>query len=292
MIWFVLKKLAGLIAALMLVAALIFAVLSLAPGADAALPGGYFGWLGHLLAGNFGMSMDGHPLGAQIAPALAVTVPLALLALLFAALLGVAIGLLAALRPGSLLDQGLSALNQLGGATPNFWAGMVLVLVFSSLLHWLPPGGFVPWSENAGSAFVSLLLPALALALPAAASLADDVRRALVASGDAAYIGAAQARGLTRRKALRRHGRRNAALAILPGLAQQAASIVAGTVIVENVFYLPGLGRLILDAIGHRDVGAVAATSMVLSLLIVGTMFVLGLAGGWLDPRTRTSPVQ
>ena len=179
---------------------------------------------------------------------------------------------------------------EIGIATPNFWLGMVLVLAFATGLHLLPPGGFVPWGDNFGGALVSLILPALALALPAAAVLAIATRDALVEARTAGYAIAAQARGLTAHEAFTTHGLRTASLPVLQALAVQCAAIVAGTVIVENVFYVPGLGRLILDALNAHDLAIVGGGLVVLVLLISGTMFLLQLALVWADPRLRAEP--
>ena len=216
MLWFVLRKFAAFVATVLVTAWLIFAVLSASAGAQ--LEGGFFGWLGHMLIGNFGTSTSlNQPIGGLIAGRLAVTVPLALFAMLLTAIVGLGVGYLAALRPGRWSDKALTALAEIGIATPNFWLGMVLVLAFATGLHLLPPGGFVPWGDNFGGALVSLILPALALALPAAAVLAIATRDALVEARTAGYAIAAQARGLTAHEAFATHGLRTASVARAPG---------------------------------------------------------------------------
>jgi peptide/nickel transport system permease protein len=225
--------------------------------------------------------------GGLIAARLGVTVPLALLAIAFAGLIGVGLGVLAALRPNSPGDRVIVVLSAVLTAAPNFWLGMVMVLVFAGGLHWLPPGGFVPWQQNFGGALVSLLLPALALGLPVGCALAITVRDALVAARTSDYVLAERARGIPERDAFRNDGLPAATLAVLKPAIPQAAAIVLGTVIVENVFYLPGLGRLILDAVTARDLALVSGALVVLVLLIGVTTFLLQIGFAWADPRRR-----
>jgi peptide/nickel transport system permease protein len=207
--------------------------------------------------------------------------------MLLASAIGIGLALLAARQPGGIADRIVAALIAAGVATPSVWLGMLLVLLFALTLRWLPTGGFVPWGTNLGAAIASLLMPTMALALPKAAVVARLVRRALVAAQDAPYLTAVAARGLTEKDAMRRHGWRNVTATLLRPLAIEAATLIAGTVIVENVFYLPGLGALIFNAITSGDVSAVRAGTMVLVLLLTGTLFLIGLCEAWADPRLR-----
>lgn len=286
MTWFVLRRFAALVAIVLLTALIVWWLLAGVP--DAGAKGEFFSWLGHLLVGNFGVSGSGEAISPMLAGRLAVTVPLALLALLLTTLVGFGLGWLAALRPGTIGDRLLGVLTDLGIAAPNFWLGMMLALALAGGLHWLPTGGFVPWQDSAPSAFASLILPALALAAPAAAALAVQVRSALVAAAGAPAVLGAQARGATRRDAVRR-SRMPALLTLGPTLGRRFATVVAGTVIVENVFYLPGLGRLILDAAVGRDLMAARGGLVVLVLLVAGTLFLTQIVFGWLDPRCRAA---
>lgn len=312
MIWYVAKKLLGLIATLLVAATIVFVVLDLLPGDPAhfilginATPESvaalhaqlgldqpplqrFFTWLGSMLTGNFGLSYTQRaPVGELIALRLGVTLPLALFAMILSTAIGIPVGILAGRKRGSLTDTGLMALARLGVAVPNFWLGMLLVLLFAATLRWLPPGGFVPWTDNTVAAFNSLILPSLALALPQAAIFALAMRTALVDVQGSDYIRAARARGLTLREAVWRHGMRNAFLPVLTVLGLQFAYLVAGTMIVENVFYLPGLGRLIFDAINTHDLILVRSTVIILVLTMAGTMFLADLGYAWVDPRLR-----
>jgi peptide/nickel transport system permease protein len=312
MIWFALTKFFGLAVTLLVAAGITFLALDLLPGDAARFILGinatpetlaalreqlglnlppverFFGWVGGMLRGDFGISYtQGVQVADLIGGRLGVTVPLTIFAMILSAGIGLPMGLLAARKRGSLADTGLMALSQLGVAVPNFWFGMLLVLLFSVTLRWLPPGGFVPWTDNPTGALAALVLPSLALALPQAAILARVMRTALVDVQGADYIRTARAKGLTMSEAVWRHGVRNAMLPVLTILGLQFAYLIAGTVIVENVFYLPGLGRLIFDAVGARDLATVRACVMILVLAVIGTMFVTDLCYAWADPRLR-----
>ena len=313
MIRFALTKFLGLAATLLVAAAITFAALDILPGdparfilginatpdavaalreqlgLDAPALQRFFSWIGGMFVGDFGLSYtQGQPVGQLIAGRLGVTIPLTVIAMILSAGIGLPIGILAARRRGSFADTGLMVLAQLGVAIPNFWFGMLLVLLFSVTLRWLPPGGFVPWGENPFAAFASLILPSIALALPQAAILARVMRTALVDVQGSDYIRTARAKGLTLSEAVWKHGVRNAMLPVLTILGLQFADLVAGTVIVENVFYLPGLGRLIFDAISARDLILVRSSVIILVLAVIGTMFLTDLAYAWVDPRLRS----
>jgi peptide/nickel transport system permease protein len=313
MIRFALIKFLGLVATLLVAAAITFVTLDLLPGDPArfilginATPDAvlalreqlgldapplqrFFAWIGGMFVGDFGLSYtQSQPVAELIAGRLGVTIPLTLIAMVLSAGIGLPIGILAARQRGSFADTGLMVLAQLGVAIPNFWFGMLLVLLFAVTLRWLPPGGFVPWGDNPVAAFASLILPSIALALPQAAILARVMRTALVDVQGSDYIRTARAKGLTMSEAVWKHGVRNAMLPVLTILGLQFAYLVAGTVIVENVFYLPGLGRLIFDAISARDLILVRSSVIILVLTVIGTMFLTDLAYAWADPRLRS----
>src|SRR5690606_36231518 len=193
----------------------------------------------------------------------------------------------AARRRGKLLDTAIMVTAQTGIAIPNFWFGMLLTLLFAVTLRWLPPGGFTPWHENPTLALRGLILPSLALALPQASILARVMRTALVDVTSQDYIRTARAKGLTMGEAVWRHGVRNALLPVLTILGLQFAYLIAGTIIVENVFFLPGLGRLIATAISERDLTLVRSATIVLVLAVSLTMLLVDLAYGLVDPRLR-----
>lgn len=312
MLRFALTKFAGFLATVLVAALLVFVLLDLLPGDPAAFTLGLnatpeaievlrqqigldasplqrlFGWLVGIPLGNFGVSFTyAEPAGGLIANRLGVTLPLAVMAMLLSAAIGLPFGILAGRRRGSIVDTVLMVLARMGIATPNFWFGMLLVLLFSLTLRWLPPGGFVPWAENPLGALSSLVLPVLALALPQSAILARATRDTLVDVQTSDYIRAARAKGLTLDEAVRVHGTRNVVLPMLRILGLQFAYLIAGTLIVENVFYLPGLGRLIVDAVVARDLVLVRAGVITLVIATAFMVFLADLATGWTDPRLR-----
>jgi len=249
----------------------------------------FWGWIAGALSGDFGIShTQGAPVASLIGERLLVSLPLAIWAMIISIFLGLPLGIMAALRRGKWTDTALMMLAQIGVAVPNFWFGMLLVLLFSVALGWLPTGGFIPWDENYLSAAKALILPGVALALPQAAILARVMRTALVDVAHADYIRTARAKGLTEKQAILRHGVRNAMLPVLTILGLQFSFLIAGTIIVENVFYLPGLGRLIFTAISQRDLVLVRGALMVLVVAVTLTMLIVDLLYALVDPRLRT----
>lgn len=257
-------------------------------GLDLPLWQRFFDWLFAMFRGDFGQSYtQSAPVAALIGERLWVTLPLAGFAMLISMAVGLPIGILAARRRGKWLDTGLMLLAQMGIAIPNFWFGMLLVLLFSITLRWLPPGGFTPWQEDFWAALRAMILPSLALALPQAAILARVMRTALVDVQGADFIRTARAKGMTMGQAVWRHGVRNALLPVLTILGLQFAFLIAGTIVVENVFYLPGLGRLIFTAISERDLILVRGAVILLIAAVTASMFVVDLLYAVVDPRLR-----
>lgn len=248
----------------------------------------FFGWIGGMLHGDFGTSVTQRTaIGGLIADRMAVTIPLTLMAMVLSMVIGLPLGIFAAMRRGKATDTGLMVLAQTGIAIPNFWFGMLLTLVFAVGLRWLPTGGFTPWHEDPSASFRGLILPGMALALPQASILARVMRTALVDVTGQDFIRTARAKGLTKAEAIWRHGMRNAFLPVLTILGLQFAFLIAGTIIVENVFYLPGLGRLIFTAISERDLVLVRSATIVLVLAVTATMFITDLLYALVDPRLR-----
>jgi peptide/nickel transport system permease protein len=257
-------------------------------GLDRPIVERYLRWLGGLLTGDLGRSYTyGVPVAELVAERLVVSLPLALLALSLAAALGIPMGVLAAARRGRPADTGIMALSQLGVAVPNFWFAILLILLFAVQLRWLPAGGFAGWGQGPWPGLRSLLLPAVALALPQAAILARVTRSAVLESLGEDYVRTARAKGLPARAALWRHAVPNALIPVVTILGLQFSFLLAGTIIVEQVFYLPGIGRLIFQAIAQRDLIVVESLVVLLAFAVVLVNFLVDLAYAWLDPRLR-----
>jgi peptide/nickel transport system permease protein len=284
MTWFVTRTVLGHVGALLVALLIVFAFTAIGDGARLSLGD----WLGRLLVGDFGFSVSQNAPAAQLlAGGLAVTLPLVAFAAILAALIGVPAGLAAARRPASTAGRAVGVAVRLGRIVPEFWLGMLLVLVFATTLRWLPPGGFLPWQGSPLGALRSLLLPTLALGLPHAALLAGSVRDALADARRSPAVRGARARGLPLEEAVRRHGVRAAVLGLLGPVGHRLAEIVAGALVVETVFYLPGLGRLSFDAVVAHDSVLVRAVLVVVILAIVLMALATALSAAWLDPRLR-----
>ncbi len=248
----------------------------------------FLGWFGGVLRGDFGVSINYRtPVRGLIAERLWVSLPLAFAGMLIACAIALPLGIWAALKRGSWLDPLVVSAAQLGAAVPSFWLGLLLILLFSVRLGWLPSGGFVPWNENPLGTLRSLILPTLALGLGQAAVITRMTRAAMLEALAQDYVRTAHAKGLPGRKVVLKHGLRNALVTILTVLGLSFSQVLVGAIVIEQVFSLPGLGRLALTAIGTRDFPLLQGEVLVYASLIVFLSFLVDLAYGLLDPRIR-----
>jgi peptide/nickel transport system permease protein len=265
------------------------AALSHKLGLDQSAPVRYARWIGGALSGDLGLSYAyGSPIGPLIASSLAVSAPLALMAMAFAATIGLAAGVYAADRRGRAGDAIVMGASQVGIAVPNFWLAILLVIVFAVTLRLVPAGGFPGWREPA-RAFGALILPAVALGAVQAAILTRVTRSALIEALNEDFMRTARAKGLSRRAALWRHALPNALTPILTIMGLQFANLIAGAIVVENVFVLPGLGRLMLQSISNRDTLVVENGVMLLALIVIGLNLIVDIACAAIDPRLRAA---
>ena len=256
----------------------------------------YWDWISGLLLGDLGLSYAySTPVAELIWQRLAVTVPLALMAMLLTTVLALSAGMYAAARHNKLGDVGVMGLSQLGIAIPNFWFAILLILLFSVGLGWFSAGGFPGWTEDDGGgvlpALKSLLLPAISLAVVQAAILSRITRSAVLEVLREDFVRTARAKGLSQRATLWRHVLRNALIPVITVMGLQFAELLAGTIVVENVFYLPGLGRLIFQSISNRDVIVVRNCVMLLAAMVVLVNFVVDLLYAVIDPRVKASDI-
>ena len=315
--FFLLKRFATLVATLAGASAIVFLVLEVLPGnaaqtlmgpdaspeAVAALAARlgldqpawtrYGHWIGGLFTGRLGDSYAySTPVADLLRERLSLTVPLALLAMALTTVLALAVGVTAAARHNQLGDVGLMGLTQLGIAIPNFWFAILLILVFSVKLQWFSAGGFDGWGEGFGGVLdglKALLLPALSLAVVQAAILARITRSAVLEVMQEDFVRTARAKGVSRRAVLWRHVLRNALIPVITVMGMQFAELLAGTIVVENVFYLPGLGKLIFQAISNRDLIVVRNGVMLLAAMVVMVNFVVDVLYAVIDPRIKAS---
>lgn len=256
-------------------------------GLNASLSARYLSWVTGMLGGDFGTSYTYRtPVAEIIGERLWLSLPLALIALGLTVLVAFPVGILAATKRGSWADMSVMGATQLGIAVPNFWFAMLMVVVFAINLRWFSAGGFPGW-ENPAAALKALTLPAIALALPQASILARVMRSALLDTLTEDYIRTSRAKGLTRRQSLWRHALRNAMIPVLTIIGLQFSFLLAGAIIIENVFYLPGLGRLVFQAISQRDLIMVESVVFLLVFAVIVVNFAVDLAYAWVDPRLR-----
>jgi peptide/nickel transport system permease protein len=310
---YLLKRLLIGLATLVLASIVVFAVLEILPGDPAQLMLGmnatqealdalreqmglnqpvlvrYLGWVGGLLVGDFGRSYTySSPVIELIGERAVVSLPLAVISLALSTILAMPVGIFAAARRGRLADASVMGVTQLGVAIPNFWFALLLIYVFAVWLRLVPAGGFAGWGAGIWPGVRSLIMPAVALALPQAAILARVTRSAMLEVLGEDYIRTARAKGMPRRIVLWRHALRNAMIPVLTIMGLQFAFLLAGTIIVENVFYLPGLGRLVFQAITQRDLIVVEGVVMMLVASVVVVNLLVDLTYALVDPRLRS----
>lgn len=258
-------------------------------GLDRPLAQQYVEWIGGVLSGDLGNSLlTGASVGSELAAKAQVTIPLGVLSLVIALALAVPLGIVSAIRRGRPSGTALTVVAQLLAAVPVVWAGLMLVVVFAIVLGWLPAQGFprAGWDDPA-AAIRALLLPALTIGIVEGAMLMRFVRSATLQATGEDFVRTAASKGLTRSQALVRHGLPTVGLSIVTVLGIQIAGIVVGAVVIEQVFTLPGIGRMLVSDVGERDLVMVQGELLVLTgfVLIVG--FLIDLAHHAVDPRQR-----
>ncbi len=312
MLWFAFLRLIGLLTTLLAASLVIFVVLEVLPGDPAEVMLGlnaqpdtlaalraelglnapvttrYVSWILGMFQGDFGISYTySVPVSELISERIQVSLPLAAGSLILSTLIAIPVGVYSARHHGKFIDTGIMSVAQIGIAVPNFWIAILLVYVFAIVLRILPSGGFPGWDVSVMGSLQALLLPVVALALPQASILARVMRSALLDVLHEDYIRTARAKGLSNKATLWRHGVRNALIPVLTILGLQFSFLIAGTVIIENLFYLPGLGRLIFQGITQRDLIVVRSSVMLLVALTIFVTFLVDIAYAAIDPRLR-----
>lgn len=250
----------------------------------------YVQWLSGVVRGDFGESINyQRPVGKLIRDRLGVSVPLTLLAALLACLIAIPLGILAALRRGTVWDPLIAASSQLGAAIPSFWLGLLLILFFAVRYKLLPAGGFTPFGEDPAAFARSMLLPVVALALGQAAVMTRMTRAAMLEVLNLDFVRTARAKGVARRSVVLKHALRNAMVTIITILGLSITNVFIGSIVIEQVFNLPGMGLLALRAIGTRDFPLLQGEILVYSTTIVALGFLVDISYGLLDPRIRYS---
>ncbi len=313
MIRYALTRLALLLLGLFVASALIFMTLRVLPGDVAQLIAGvnstpdqvaairdrlglddpllvqYAAWIGGVLQGDLGSSLlTGSSVADELVQKGQVTIPLGLMAMTIAMLVALPFGVISAMRRGHADGTALNVTAQTLAAVPVVWAGMMLVVVFAVWLGWLPAQGFPRsgWSDP-GLAFRSLLLPAITIGVIEGAMLMRFVRSATLQATGQDFVRTAAAKGLTRNQALVRHGLPTVGLSIITVLGLQVAGIIVGSVVIEQLFSLPGIGRMLVADVGNRDLPKVQGELLVLTGFVLVVGFVVDLVHRVIDPRQR-----
>ena len=313
---FLFKRLMTLVATLVGASIVVFLVLEILPGNAAQILMGpdaspeavqalavklglnhpaverYWNWVSGLVTGDLGLSYAySTPVSELIAERLSLTVPLALMAMTITTIVALGAGIFAAARHNKLGDVGIMGLSQIGIAIPNFWFAILLILLFSVQLKWFSAGGFPGWGDGVLEGLKALLLPAIALAVVQSAILARITRSAVLEVLREDFVRTARAKGVSRSGTLWGHVLRNAMIPVITIMGLQFAELLAGTIVVESVFYLPGLGRLIFQSISNRDLIVVRNCVMLLAAMVVIVNFVVDLLYAVIDPRVKASDI-
>ena len=307
-------RFASLLLTLFVISVAIFVVLEVLPGDPAAIMLGtssqpdtlaalrsrmgldqpallrYFAWIGGIFVGDFGTSYSyGVPVSELIRDRLAVTVPLTLMAITISLTIAIPLGVFAAARQRGATDAFATFYSQVGIAVPNFWLGLLMILLFALTLGWFPAGGFRGWSEGVWPAFKALILPAVALAIPQSAILTRVTRSSVLDVMNEDFVRTARAKGVSRTRALWRHVVPNALVPVVTILGLQISVLLAGAVIVENVFSLPGMGRLAFQALAQRDLIVIKNVVLFFSTIVIVVNLIVDAVYVVLDPRLRAA---
>jgi len=313
---FIFRRLLSFVLTLLATSVVVFAVLELLPGnaaqvilGETATPESiaamedklglnlapttrYLNWMGGMLQGQTGLSISyDTPTGQLMAERMQVTLPLAVMAMVLTVGLALALGIYAASQQNKVGDVGVMTLSQLGLALPNFWLAILLILLFAVHLEWVSAGGFPGWSAEDGGgvwpSIAALLLPAIALAAVQTAILTRVTRSAVLDTLREDFVRTARAKGLSRRQVLWGHVLRNAMIPVLTVMGLQFGNLITSAIVIENVFVLPGIGRLIFQAIANRDLVVVRDVVMLLSAMVILINFCIDVLYAWIDPRLK-----
>lgn len=259
-------------------------------GLNQPVPVQYAIWLGHTVSGDLGESaFTNRPVLSEIAERLPVTLELTAFGLLFAILIGIPMGITAALNKGRVVDYIVSVFGLAGVSIPAFWLGTIFILLFSLFLGWLPSGDFVPFSESPADNIRHMLMPGIALGMAVAAVVMRMTRASMVEVMSQQYINTAYAKGRGKWAVALGHALKNSLIPVMTVVGIQVGYLLAGAIVIEQVFSLPGLGRLALQAISNRDYALLQGTILFIAAIFVLTNLTVDLLYAWANPRIRLS---
>jgi peptide/nickel transport system permease protein len=257
-------------------------------GLDQPLPMQYISWLGGVLRGDMGKSIVlGQDVGYLISIKLPITIYFGVMSLIVSAFLGIIFGVICALRRGKWIDSVVTVSANIGITLPAFWVGILLMYLFSLTLHWLPTSGYVAPTESLGQSLRAAIMPVICLSLFPVASLARQTRSAMLEVVGQDYIRTAWSKGLRERVIILRHIIKNAMIPVITILGLQVALIFGGSVLIETVFNIPGMGRLLAESLFSHDYQIVQAGTLVIAAVVVLSNLIVDISYGWFDPRIR-----
>ncbi|QIB03702.1 ABC transporter permease [Pseudomonas fluorescens] len=314
MLMFILRRLLSAIPTLILVSLFVFTLQKLLPGdpvlamageeRDPAvmeylrdkyrlndpIPVQYLNWVGNVLTGDFGTSLrTEQPVTTLLASKLPVTLELAVLALLIALLIGIPTGIISAVRKGTVVDYGANVIALSGISIPHFWLGILLIMVFAVKLQWLPASGFVPVGEDFGQNLKTLILPAFVLGAGLSGILMRHTRSAMLEVLRTDYVRTARAKGLRPRTVILKHALRNALMPIVTLTTLLFGELLGGAVLTEQVFSIPGFGKMIVDAVFNRDYAVVQGVVLCIAIGFLLLNLLADVLYRMIDPRLRTA---
>lgn len=248
----------------------------------------YLDWLGGALTGDLGKSLvDNRPVAGLIGQRLPATFELAVLTFVFSSIIAIPMGIIAAVRRGTVTDFGASLFAFAGLSIPNFWLGILLILLFSLKLRWLPATGYIPYSEGFAAHFLAMLMPAAATGIRQAATVARFMRSSLLDTLRADFVRTARAKGLSERVVILMHAVRNALIPVITASGAQVAALLGGLVITETIFTIPGFGSLLVGSIFTRDITVVQGCVLVSALVVMSINLMVDLLYSMVDPRIK-----
>jgi peptide/nickel transport system permease protein len=257
-------------------------------GLDKSLPVQYINWLGDILRGDMGKSIfQSQDVGYLISKRLPITIYFGVMSFIVSSFFGVIFGVICALRRGKWIDSVVTVLANIGITVPAFWIGILLMYLFSLTLHWLPTSGYVAPTESLGQSLRAAIMPVICLSLFSVASLARQTRSAMLEVVSQDYIRTAWSKGLRERVIILRHTIKNAMIPVITILGLQVGLIFGGSVLIETVFNIPGMGRLLADSLFSHDYQIVQAGTLVIAIVVVLSNLAVDISYGWFDPRIR-----
>lgn len=257
-------------------------------GLDKPLPVQYFEWVGGILRGDLGRSIISKlPVQEEILRRIPITFHIGILSFLFSIVLGVPAGIICAVKRGTWIDNVVTTLANLGITVPNFWLGILMIYFFALYLHWLPTMGYTSPFENFWLSTKMLIMPVFCMMIGAVSMNTRQVRSAMLEVLHQDYIRTAWSKGLRFRVIVLKHALRNAIVPIVSLVGLAVPMLLGGSVLIEQVFSIPGMGRLAVDSINRQDYPYVEAISLIMATLVVFANLVTDLAYGWIDPRVR-----